>query len=176
MPFQSSMGAHKLEVRQGDRNSIINHTGVLAAATAAGAIAGRVVSLTAGNQLEPGLAVGRLPFFAWSGTDENNAPDVTRTKGMPYAGQARFGTISGFAAAELSSTEFVADAGLTPGAALTAIGITGALADRGKLKLAGATDVVVGFVAPAGQYTSPDGFATLAFYADYVRGTTVPNA
>jgi hypothetical protein len=173
------MGAHKLEVLKGDRNSIVDHTGILDSdpLAVAAAVAGRVMSITSGGKLEPGLDVGRTPLYAWSGTDLNNYPDVTRDRGMPYAGEPRFGCISWKAAAELSSTEFVDDAGLVPDAPLTCLSNAAtADADRGKLCLAGATDVIVGYVSPRGKYTGPDGYATLAFYPAYVAGTTVPVA
>lgn len=177
MAIQTSMGAHKLEVIKGDRNSIVDHTGILSsnALAIAAAVAGRVMTLTSGGVLEPGLALGRQPLFAWSGTDINNAPDVTRDRGMPYAGAPRFGCIVWKAAVELGTTEFVADVGLVPGAALTALANNAtAAADRGKLRLAVAGDVIVGYVSPTGTYTSPDGYATLAFYPHFVDGTTIP--
>lgn len=176
MPINTSMGAHKLEVRKGDRNHILDFTAPMNEATKADAWAGRCVHLATDGTLVAGLALGKLAYFAWSGTDENNSPDVTRDRGMPYAGEARFGSISVHAACELSTTEFVANAGLIPGAKLTALSNTAALGLKGKLKLAGATDVVVGVVAPLGVYTSPDGYASLAFYPCWVDGTSVPNA
>lgn len=176
MTILTSMGAHKLEVLKGSRNDIVDYTGVLdtTAASVAAAIAGRVMSLTAGGLLVSGLAVAKIPYFAWSGTDSNNAPDVTRDRGMPYSGQVRFGTISAFAAVELSTTEFVAGT-YTPGDPLTALSTTATTqADRGLLKVATvATDPIVGYVSATGKYTSPDGYSTLAFYPKYVPGTTI---
>lgn len=179
MPIKTSMGAHKLEVRKGDRNSIIDLTAPLlnTADNLAAAVAGRCVTLNPNTgKLEAGLALGRLVFFAWSGTDVNNYPDVQRDRGMPYAGEARFGTISVHAAVELSTTEFVDDANLKPGALLTALSTAAVTADRGKLKLAAAGNVVVGLVAPAGKHVSPDGYDTLAFYPHLITGTTVVDA
>ncbi len=175
--IQTSMGLHKLEVRKGDRNSIIDYTAPLlnTANNVLASVAGRCMSLNgATGKLEAGLALGRLVFFAWSGTDLNNAPDVTRDRGMPYSGEVRFGCISVHAACELSTTEFVANAGLVPGALLTALSNAATVpADAGKLKLAVAGNVIVGQVSPAAVYVSPDGYSTLAFYPHSVDGASV---
>lgn len=188
MGIPTSMGANKLEIRKGDRNSVIDYTGVLAAGVSIPA--GIVCSINGSGLLVPGIVIGGslLPFFAWSGTDGNNYPDVTRVGAlsgalnaqtrdsvaalgvggiaMPYAGAARFGTISAFAAVELSTTGFKSTVGYAPGDLLTCVGGAAAVvANRGIIKpVTASTDVVVGVVAPAGLYTSPDGYATLAFY------------
>lgn len=185
MGIPTSMGANKLEIRKGDRNSVIDYTGILAAGVSIPA--GFVCSLNVSGLLVPGVAPGikPLPFFAWSGTDANNAPDVTRVGAldgggppqvrdsvaalgvggiaMPYAGQARFGTISCFAAVELATTGFNSAVAYTPGQLLTCV--RAGVANAGKIKpIDATTDLVIGVVAPAGLYTSPDGYATLAFY------------
>lgn len=226
--IKSSMGRNTLQVRQGDRNTLPYYNGVLAAAALASPVsasvrAGAVVSLTTGLRLVPGIVAtagatgGPVPFYAWSGLDLNNLPDVYRTKGMPSASDkpasgtflgggiggnpfygipavsdaqvGSFATIQHVAAVELATTAFdnsdTAIAGYTVGAPLTAIGAaaTGAsvgdatyLKDqlRGLLRpVALATDVIVGYVAPAGVYRSPMGYLTLAFTPAYVAGTTV---
>jgi hypothetical protein len=174
------MGAHKLEVLKGDRNSIVDETGILDshANDNLAVVAGRVMTHTAGGLLTPGLATAKLPFYAWSGLDLNNSPDVDRTRGMPYAGAARFGVIASKAAVELSTTEFDSADSYVIGAPLTALSTAAtALADAGKLcNVNASTDVVVGYVSPRGKYTGPDGYATLAFYPAYVAGSTVPVA
>lgn len=188
MGIPTSMGANKLEIRKGDRNTVIDYTGILAAGVSIPA--GFVCSLNGSGLLVPGLTAGirTLPFFAWSGTDVNNAPDVTRVGAlngggppqvrdsvaalgvggiaMPYAGAARFGTISCFAAVELATTGFDSTVAYAPGDLLTCVAAGAVVvANRGKIRpIAATTDVVVGVVAPAGLYTGPDGYATLAFY------------
>jgi len=185
MTIQTSMGANKLEIRKGDRNSVIDYTGILAAGVSIPA--GFVCSLNGSGLLIPGVTDGAavfLPFFAWSGTDVNNAPDVVRVGAlnggvpqvrdsvaalgvggiaMPYAGAARFGTISCFAAVELATTGFNEAVAYAPGQLLTCV--RAGVANAGKIMpIAAITDLVVGVVAPAGLYTGPDGYPTLAFY------------
>ncbi len=176
------MGLHKLEVLKGDRNTIVDETGILDAGDAdvvAAAFAGRVMTHTAGGLLTPGLAAHKMPFFAWSGTDLNNSPDVTRDRGMPYAGEPRFGVISWKAAVELSTTECDDDT-YAIGDALTALSVPASATTPTEAGLIGktkmATDVIVGYVSPRGLYTGPDGYPTLAFYPHWVDGTTVNNA
>lgn len=86
----SSMGMHKLDVRYGDRNSIPYYNGVLdtaiidSPAVAAIARAGKVMSLIAAGRLTVGLSdEGQMPYYSWSGMDQNNYPDVRRDRGMP---------------------------------------------------------------------------------------------
>lgn len=86
----SSMGAHKLDVRYGDRNSLPYYNGVLDlpvidnAASAVIARAGKVMSMVAAGRLTVGLSdEGQIPFYSWSGLDANNFPDVQRDRGMP---------------------------------------------------------------------------------------------
>lgn len=187
MGIQTSMGAHKLDIRKGSRNDIVDHTATLGQTGSVDNViyAGRVCSLTAGNVLEAGITAGRLPFFAWSGNDTNNYPDVTRSRGMPLSGAVQFGLITAFTAAELTSTEMS-----QVGADITAFGTIGTKltsiatvatatvpANAGLLiptRLA--TDAIVGLVSPQGYYVGPDGYNTLAFYPYYVPGTTVPVA
>lgn len=102
-----------------------------------------------------------------------------------------FATIQHIAAAELSTTEF--DTSTTPasiylpGTALTAVsasatgtgGVSGLTnkSARGLLRTReNTTDVIVGYVAPAGYFIGPEGYATLAFTPAYVAGTTVPDS
>lgn len=174
------MGAHKLEVLKGDRNSIVDETGILAAtANANGAVvAGRVMTHDGSGNLVPGLALSKMPFFAWSGLDANNYPDVQRDRGMPYNGAARFGVIAWKAAVELSTTEFDSSLTYNIGDPLTALSTAATdLSTAGRLRtLNASTDVVVGYVSPRGKYTGPDGYATLAFYPTYVKGTTLATA
>ncbi len=100
MAIQSSMGAHKLDVRYGDRNTIPYYNGILNPALFADALAfaaitaGSVYSLTTAGFLVPGLVNastpstvgGVIPYFGWSGLDVNNYPDSLRTRGMPNFG------------------------------------------------------------------------------------------
>jgi hypothetical protein len=182
------MGANKLEIRKGNRNDVLDYTGILVAG--ASIPAGVVCTLNSSGLLIAGAVAGASPsvFFAWSGTDINNSPDVTRVGAlsgalnaqtrdsvaalgvggiaMPYAGAARFGTISVFAAVELGTTAFKTSVTYTPGTLLTCVAAT--QTNAGYLKpVVAATDLIVGVVAPAGLYTSPDGYATLAFYPDF---------
>lgn len=179
MTIPSSMGSHLLGILKGKRDDLVDYTGILAAtANANGAVvAGRVMTLNSSQLLIPGLALGKLPFYAWSGLDANNAPDVLRTRGMPYSGAVPFGTYSYKCAAELTTTEIdpAQASAYLPGVALTALSTAATtLANAGWLvPVAASTDVVVGYVSPAGLFTSADGYATLGFYPDYVKGTTV---
>ncbi len=213
----SSMGVHQLDVRYGDRNTLPYYNGIVATAILSNASlriglldAGRVMSLTTATRLTPGILAtagssgGPVPFYAWSGYDNNNYPDVYRTRGMPGMGVGQpaegspgapgfygiptgaitdplagvFATIAHVFGGELSSTEFDTGATYTPGQLLTAVSATAStveLLNRGKLRpQALATDVVVGIVAPAGKFTNAAGYPCLAFYPTYVAGTTVP--
>lgn len=93
--IQSSMGAHILDVRYGDRNTLPYYNGILDSSLLTDAdvvtaiTAGSVYSLSTAGKLVPGLkvaadaAAGNIPFYGWSGLDANNYPDVQRTAGMP---------------------------------------------------------------------------------------------
>lgn len=96
--IQSSMGAHKLDVRYGDRNTLPYYNGILDgslfsdAGVYAAITAGSVYSLSTSGLLVPGVLVaagatgGNIPFYGWSGLDANNYPDVQRDAGMPAFG------------------------------------------------------------------------------------------
>lgn len=243
MVLQSSMGRFKLDVRYGDRNTLPYYNGALDSALLGRvdigreATAGKVYTIAANGALTVGITdEGIIPYFGWSGMDENNYPDVRRDRGMPgyldkpadvdlvdapaatvdgiggpgspgWPGIANrgigdniaggFATIQHFAAAELSTTAFLADrqqnslnnwVGATgvnvgdyaPGTPLTAVA-TGSAGDAtdttaavGALVPAAAgTDVVVGYVSPAGVFLGPEGYLTLAFNPAFVAGTTV---
>lgn len=217
MGIPSSMGAHQLDVRYGDRNTLPYYNGILAPAILndvtlrSGLVnAGRVMSLTTSTRLVPGIlavagaAGGPVPFYAWSGYDNNNYPDVYRTRGMPGMGVGQpaegspgapgfygiptgtitdplagvFATIAHVFGGELSTTEFNTVSVYTPGQLLTAVSAAAVGADllnRGKLRpVALATDVIVGSVAPAGSFTNAAGYPCLAFYPEFIPGTTVP--
>ena len=171
--FPRSMGANKLYIKKGDRNSPLDYTGVLA--TGEAAKAGIAMSINGAGKLVAGLTASSLPFFAMSGTDINNAPDVVRERGMPYAGEGRFGTLCGLMSCELSTTGFDATAAYPVGTLLTAVAV--AAVDptiRGVLRpTALATDIVVGVVS-ADAVGSEDGYPTLSFYPRFIPGTTVP--
>jgi hypothetical protein len=218
------MGANKLDVRYGDRSSLPYYNGILNYAQLSDADivsairAGRVMSLTTGKLLVPGILAsatadgGPIPYYAWSGLDLNNYPDVQRDRGMPgyydkptggvggpaspgfYGIPVSAGLVGGFAtiqhtaAAELSSTAYDQTTGATyaPGDPLTAIsaaatgagGVSGTEGKtvRGLLRpVENATDVVVGYVAPAATFVGPEGYNVLAFTPAYVPGTTVPD-
>lgn len=91
----SSMGGHQLDVRYGDRNTLPWFNGILLStllsddAIVASIAAGRVMSLTTGGFLVPGVLAstgstgGEMPYFAYSGLDINNYPDSDRANGMP---------------------------------------------------------------------------------------------
>lgn len=215
MVLQTSMGQNKLDVRFGDRNTLPYYVGILDSALlsdddiVAAITAGRVMSLTTGTKLVPGILAtaaaggGNYPYYAWSGLDKNNSPDVERTRGMhgyldkPTGGVGGpqspgffgiptssdlvgpFGTIQMDNSLELSSTAFDTSAGATynPGDPLTAVAADSAeKANRGLLRpVELATDVIVGRVAPAARFTGPEGFDHLAFRPDFVAGTTVPD-
>ena len=100
-----------------------------------------------------------------------------------------FACIQHIAAAELSTTQFDTSAGTSyvPGQALTAVaatatgtgGVTGTLNKtvRGILRpVELATDVIVGYVAPAAKFVGPEGYDTLAFTPAFVPGTTAPDS
>lgn len=164
--------------------------------------------LVPGIQTAVGANGGPMPFYGLSGLDANNYPDVQRDRGMPgfgmvpatgdtvpnysygvwgiptNAGNAvvgAFATIRHNAAVELATTAFDTAIAYVAGDALTACqGNTGtASAFHGKLrKTAAATDIVVGYVAPAGKYVAPSGYSMLAFTPAWVvpSGATVrPN-
>jgi hypothetical protein len=281
------MGANLLDVRYGDRNTLPYYNGivdptVVANPSAVAAVkAGTVMSLTSGGFLTPGVSVGSIPFFAVSGYDLNNYPDVQRDAGMPtnadlpnnfvvasltlvgagtgyaigdlvqvnvvgtaspvtirvltlattaiatftlvtggsfvtaptgtavattaltgggsgatftvatsaaYSGRdplialptlsgatgATFATIRHNAAVELATTNFSVRYAYTPGTALTAVSAAGTIGVRGMIRPQNAaTDLIVGYVAPAGRYVAPSGYPTLAFTPAFVAGTTV---
>lgn len=224
MALQSSMGRWKLDVRYGDRNTLPYYNGILNVALltdtdiVSAITAGRVMSLTSGKLLVPGLVAttgatgGPIPYYAWSGLDVNNYPDVKRDRGMPgyydkptggvgapgspgfYGIPVSAGLVGGFAtiqhtaAAELSTTAYDQTAGAVyaPGTALTAVaatatGVGGVTGHEGKTvrgllrPVEAATDVIIGYVAPAATFVGPEGYNTLAFTPTYVAGTTVPD-
>lgn len=160
MGILSSMGANKLDVRYGDRNTLPYYNGIPDSAKVADADivqsykAGRVLSLTSAGKLVPGIVAagaqadgGSIPYFSWSGLDDNNYPDVQRDRGMPgvldkpaggLGGPASpgfygipvsddlvgiFATIQHVFAGELSTTAYDQTAGATyaPGDPLTAV-------------------------------------------------------
>jgi hypothetical protein len=99
--------------------------------------------------------------------------------------QGAFATIRHNAAVELATTEFdttAAGSAYVPGQALTVVKVnTGtANANHGKLRplKTAATDIIVGYVAPAKQYTAPSGYTTLAFTPAWVvpGSATLPTA
>ena len=183
MTIPTSMGLHQLTVAKGDRNSIVDHTATLDQidpVNVAASMAGRVMSLNSSGHFVPGVVIGAMPFYAWSGTDPNNYPDVERDRGMANAGTPQFVCITWRAACELASTEIDPAGGIAaalgiPGTPITAKATTCATAtERGMLTTQKAgTDLIVGYTSPAGLYTSPDGYPTLGFYPAYVPGSTV---
>lgn len=95
----TSMGANKLELRQGDINTVPNGVATLdpdvlanAGGELAAVVAGCVMSKTAAGHLTPGIlatpasAGSPLPLFLWFGHDENTANAVVRDRGMPGYG------------------------------------------------------------------------------------------
>lgn len=90
MVLQSSMGRFKLDVRYGDRNTLPYYNGALDSAllgrvnVANEVTAGKVYTIATNGSLTVGLTnQGTVPYFGWSGLDENNYPDVRRDRGMP---------------------------------------------------------------------------------------------
>ena len=201
MTIPTSMGAHKLEVRKGSRTDIIDWTGILDPSETINA--GMVCSINpASGRLVAGLiaagAANQCPLFAWSGTDANNYPDVRRDGvlsgalgsqtrsnpsggggyAMPYAGEARFGTIAWRAAVELSTTAFDTAVTYAVGQPLTCIANGNAGAGTIRPLETAASDIIVARVAPAGAYVSPDGYNTLAIYPvleQAAAGATLPD-
>jgi hypothetical protein len=182
MTIPTSMGLHKLEVAKGDRNSVVDWTATLDQTdpvSVAASMAGRVMTLNSSGNFVAGVAIGKMPFYAWSGTDINNYPDVERDRGMANAGTPQFVCISWRSPNELTTTEIDPAGGiaaaLLPGVALTAKAITCATpSQRGMFTTQKAgTDLLVGYVGPRGVYTGPDGYSTLSFYPAYVPGSTV---
>ena len=182
MTIPTSMGIHKLEVSKGDRNSLVDWTATLDQTdpvNVADSCAGRVMTLNSSGNFVPGVTVGAMPYYAWSGTDINNYPDVERDRGMADAGTPQFVCISWRSACQLTTTEIDQSSGvvaaLLPGVALTAKAPTAATSSsRGLFTTQKAgTDLVVGYVGPRGVYTSPDGYQTLDFYPAFVPGSTV---
>lgn len=96
--IQTSMGAHKLELRQGNIHTPCDGVGALASAVLndpdvlASVVAGACMSKNAGGFLVPGILPtitsdgGPSPLFLWFGNDENTAPAVRRDRGMPQFG------------------------------------------------------------------------------------------
>lgn len=95
----TSMGANKLELRQGDIHNTPNGVAPLDATVLANAggelaavVAGAVMSKTTAGRLVPGIlaapAAGGspLPLFLMFGHDANTAPAVVRDRGMPANG------------------------------------------------------------------------------------------
>lgn len=142
---------------------------------------------------------GTIPLFGFTGLDLNNRPASYRTRGMPgnfgpaspwntgynasnaFAGvpqgaglQGPFGCIAHTFAGELATTAFDPAGTYTPGAALTALSV--AATDqtlRGRIKVAGANEPIIGYVAPAGKYAGPYGYDLLAFFPAFVAGSAV---
>ena len=111
---------------------------------------------------------------------------IPTNAGNPVVGA--FATIRHNAAAELATTEFDTTQTYFPGQALSCVGANQGTADgttangittsanHGKLRpLQVTTDTIVGYVAPAGAYTAPSGWSTLAFTPAFVPGTTIPS-
>lgn len=99
MGIPTSMGANKLELRQGDVHTTPNGVGVLDATVLANAggeldavVAGAVLSKTSAGALVPGILAavaaggGPLPLFLNFGHDVNTLPASVRTRGMPAFG------------------------------------------------------------------------------------------
>ncbi len=173
----TSMAQNQLQIVKGSTFDILDWTAPLSGLSAS-IPAGAVMTLDSSGNFVAGasFAAAKIPFYAWSGTDLNNAPDVVRTRGMPYSGAGRFRGITYKANVELQTTYFDAtqSASLLPGVALTAQGTAGA--QPGRIKIAIATDVVVGRVSAAGYNAGVNGYPTLNFYPEYIVGTTVPVA
>jgi hypothetical protein len=178
--LQSSFGQYKLDLAKGNRNDVVDYVGIMdATATFANNfVTGIVCSVqNSTHTVVPGqVAVTDMPFWLWAGLDPSSAPDVTRTRGMPYSGAARC-TLWGYkTAGEFSTTAFIA--GSYPiGTPLAAIknGAT-TPAKQGLMQPAASTDTVVGYVSPRGVATSADGWSTLWFYPAFIIGSTLPNA
>lgn len=146
---------------------------------------------------------GSMPFFGMTGLDANNYPDTQRDAGMPsfgsspasgtdmfdrfngfnglpavgnYAGP--FATIRHNAAVELVTTEFDTSLSYAVGAPLTALRYNATTASQaGRIRTVSAgTDHIIGYVAPAGKFTGPEGYSMLAFTPAYVIGSTAPAA
>lgn len=172
----STMGANMIYVTKGDAGmSILDETLPLAAAaTAVDYITGRGMSIVAGKWTVGATAATDSPmYFLVAGLDINNAPDVTRTVGMPYSGAAKATCWSVFSRVQLATTAFlgsdnyVSAAGLplTLSAAASTAGSKGLLCLRTAI-----TQPTYGFVGAKGTYTNEHGYSVLDFYPAYMQG------
>lgn len=163
MPIQSSMGAHKLDVRYGDRSALPYYNGtLLSTAEVASCNAGRVYSLTTAGLLVPGIlaaagaAGGVLPLFGLSGLDLNNYPDTQRDRGMPgYSDLGFTATATATLAAGAVTAITVATPGWYSNGVAPTVTITGDGANAtavAVLTLGRVTSIVV--TAPGTGYTT----------------------
>jgi len=142
-------------------------------ATAVAVLAfGRVASLTITptGTITSATAVIAAPAAignAWSSPKMNGPAVQSALTGM-------FATIRHNLSGELSTTEFDTAGSYAVGAALTALSATGAAAGlKGRIKVATGNNLIIGHVAPAGVYTGPEGFSTLAFTPAFVVPASV---
>ncbi len=126
-----------------------------------------------------------MPGFLDKPSTGIGAPGSPGWPGIPLSDvlAGGFATIQHFAAAELSTTEFdqtgTPATDYVPGVPLTCVSAAATSTDkpyRGLLRpQENTTDVIVGYVAPAGYFIGPEGYATLAFQPAFVAGSTVPD-
>jgi hypothetical protein len=178
--------------------------GALASATAGRAFSLNAAGLLVPGLLAAaGAGGGVMPYFSWSGFDPNNYPDVQRDRGMPgynggypiggpsapgfygipsctpFANTGGFATIQWKHNGELSTTAFDSAEDFTPGTPLTCVAADSAeLGNRGLIRnVEDDTDIIIGYVAPAGKFAGAEGYLTLAFIPTFVlpANATVPN-
>ena len=175
----TSMGANLLYATKGDSNLIaIDHTtgydSTAFGTDAASFVAGRGMVLVAGKWVAGMNAATDIPYLAYSGLDANNAPDVLRTRGMPYANNGQFLCWSVFNRIRIATTGLNTASALTAGSPVTVSRNTSGAGKKGLITdLAVATDTIVGYVAPAGKYTNAHGYQVVEIDLHYVRGTTM---
>lgn len=180
LALSTSMGANLLYATKGDSNLIaIDHTtgydSTAYNADSASFTAGRGMTLSSGKWVAGMAAVGSIPYFAYSGLDTNNLPDVYRTRGMPYANNGQFVCWSVFNRIRIATTAINTSATFTVGTPVTISAAASAAGRKGLLTDGnGTTNPTVGFVAPAGKYTNAHGYSVVEIDLHYIAGSGTP--
>ncbi len=156
-----SIGRAQLNIRKGDFNSID-----VTAAANGDIVAGRVCHVGTDGKLVQGLAAGKLPCFAFTGTTDN-------VSARPEVGMMPGGKIKAFrhnAPVELATTEFVGLTTETEGTALTSANATGDSAgNSGKLRVATGNEPVVAYLTKK-AYKGAEGQTLVDFIPAYKAG------
>lgn len=180
LALATSMGANLLYATKGDSNLIaIDHTAgydnTAYGTDTASFTAGRGMVLSSGKWIAGIAAATDIPYFAYSGLDANNSPDALRTRGMPYANNGQFVCWSVFNTLRIATTALDTAATFTAGAKVTISKNTSSAGKKGLVTtlVTPASDVVVGFVAPAGKYVGAHGYSVVEIDLRYIPGTTM---